>query len=146
MQEKLIRFAWRHPYESRKARQQHLEKAMTRLAQTLLPQLMMKLEDYCSERLILIPGQALQLFPLHLLPLRELEDSDAVLQDRYEIVYWPSALLYILCRNRAYQQDNKMLLIGHNGKNFHFFTEEIRMLQNIWHGEVRVLKQQQGYC
>ena len=144
LSEKLIRFNWRHPFECKKAWQTHLDTAMTRLAQTLLPQLMMKLEDYCTERLILIPGQALQLFPLHLLPLRELEDSDAVLQDRYEIVYWPSSLLYLLCRNRAYQQDNKMLLIDHNGDNFHFFTEEIRMLQNIWHGEVVSLKEQQA--
>lgn len=124
---------YKNIYDAQRAWKAALDQTNRKLSEIILPRLLPVLEGLQADRLVLIPCHAIALFPLHLLVLPNTEH--VYLQDNYEIVYAPSATLFLESCNRQPQKNKQLLLIGYPGPNLRFFHEELNRIPHVWPGE-----------
>lgn len=125
---------WHDGNEARTAWKAHLDTIIGKLSQFFIPQLLPKIELQQADRLVLIPYNLLSTLPLHLLTI-DSQGENIALQDRYEIVYAPSALLFMKSKQQVANTDNVLFVTGYPGKQLQFFAEELQRIPSIWSGE-----------
>lgn len=130
-------YQWKNAYEAQNSWKVQLGLATKKVAQAILPALISHMEARATEvhRIILIPEGILQLYPLHLMQI-EGPNFQVYLQDRYEIIYAPTAAAFSECAQATNDNQHKLLIAHYTQQNIPFMREEIRIMNRIWPGEI----------
>ncbi|XEY25424.1 CHAT domain-containing protein [Candidatus Uabimicrobium helgolandensis] len=130
-------YGWKNAYEAQNSWKVQLGLATKKIAEAILPELVSRIESRTQtiNRLILVPEGILQLYPLHLMQI-EGANFQVYLQDRYEVIYAPTALTFSECAHGTVNQEYKIVIAHCTQQNIPFMREEIRIMNRIWPGEI----------
>lgn len=135
--DKIASYGWKNAYEAQNSWKVQLGLATKKIAESILPELVSRIESRRNtiNRLILIPEGVLQLYPLHLMQI-EGANFQVYLQDRYEVIYAPTAFTFSECAHSALNREYKIVIAHCTQQNIPFMREEIRIMNRIWPGEI----------
>ncbi len=131
----LDKYTWKTPAEAYKNWQEKFNKINYGISQKLFPELLVRLEDRCADNLVFVMQGLWELCPIHALPMIEEGEDEIFLQDYYEIIYAPSARMFLESSLRPKTEDGQLLLATYQPTGSHL-SDELHFIEKSWPDKV----------